>query len=195
MAHSQALRFFNARSQETKRHISKRISMNKNMKRGRAYRPVELGLFLNKPRLEYLQNLIDGNPWKAFVFIHATLGCQMRYTLYFLPKAYQLGKIFSYQTKFGEEYYSLRWNKIIEMPFMALVNALVVACVIDQTLRDKLINFNKDRNKMVAHIGEGKVVRDTTIRKSCLKGFEYVKEMNDVIRRIFFPDSFVAKNE
>ena len=153
-------------------------------------------IIIGKSYLQFLQNQIDTNPWKAFVIIHATLENQMRYILYFLPKAYKIEKIFSSQTKFGKGYYPLRWKKIIGMrSFAALVDTLLVICAIDQTLRENLMNFNNDRNKMVAHLGERKVVRDTTIRKSCLKGFELVKEMNDVIRRIFFPDSFANENE
>lgn len=153
-----------------------------------SYTPRALGLFLNEPALQYLRSLVDSNPWKAFVIIHASLKSQIEYMLYYLPEAHHIKMIVSSQTIIDtSEQRSLRWKIITSLRYRESVDSLLVGCLIDKTLRDRLVNFNNDRNKMVAHIGHGKVAKDATIRKSCLKGFELLKEINRIFAQKFLP--------
>jgi hypothetical protein len=141
----------------------------------------KLGLETAKMNLEYIEKTLEENPYKAFIVIHAALHHQMQILI-----RYGYENVSKYP---GD--HPAKWKLITKetfRTFSSCVNSLFIISLISKKLRDKLLKFNTDRNKIIGHIDVYKQDEPTiqTITKICRRGILLIKELDKDITYIFF---------
>jgi hypothetical protein len=142
------------------------------------YPPRSLALQPQKEHFEYLQKLINQNPYKAFVQIHATLQYQMRLALY-LDK---IGRI-------KNDDLGRRWSLLNTFQyFHQLTRICFITGIADANLYDKLTTFNRDRNQLIGHINPelDKDISDVQVTEICKRGLELLRQLADRINDVLF---------
>lgn len=79
-----------------------------------------------------------------------------------------------------------KWKIIENKQFHGLVNDLFITGCITRDFKEKLLNFNRYRNKKLGHIDvyEHAEVPDKEVKKLCLDGLELVKDLDKIIQYI-----------
>ena len=135
----------------------------------------------NKLSLEYFDNLINSNVWKAFATIHSGVHQQLRIILRYKYNKDKRGKPLGYHKE--------KWNIILRKTFDNLIKDLFIIGIIEEPLKTKLIHFNLARNKLLGHIDiyERTEVDDKEIEKICILGLEICILLDEIIKKIFNP--------
>ncbi len=135
----------------------------------------------NKLSLEYFDNLLSENVWKALATIYAGIHHQMKIILRYRFNKNEKGEFLGNHVE--------KWNIINKKYFTPLFKDLFAIGLIEENLKSKLAKFNKVRNDMLGHINIYEHVEpsDDEIKQICLEGIEIVKELDKIIHDIFFP--------
>ncbi|MBI4152218.1 hypothetical protein HY495_00775 [Candidatus Woesearchaeota archaeon] len=134
----------------------------------------------NKLSLNYFNNLIETNIWKAFATIHAGIHHQLRIILRYKFDKDENGKPFGNHKE--------KWKIIEDKSFAQILRDLFITGIIDEPLKNKLSNFNNKRNRQLGHINiyDGKEVSDEEIKELCKSGIEIGVSLDDIIKLILF---------
>jgi hypothetical protein len=130
------------------------------------------------PNFGYLQKMIEDNPYKAFVVIHATLQSQMRFALCYDKRERLRGD------DFGKKWRLLGTYQY----FGQLTKICFITGLIDSKLFDRLNTFNRDRNDLIGHIDPRATedISDDQVKRICEQGLELVKELRARIMDVLF---------
>jgi len=155
---------------------------------------------LGRKKVEEIEELIDTNCWKAFVWIHILLQQQL-YHIYFFgiqkkPLGYVKHSWVSPDGKSGSMGFGIRsrdkdehgekW-KIMEdalSRFSSLADACYSSSLIEKDLYQDLKKYNTFRNKKVGHPNINEyLVQDEEVKKNCKQGLKIVKELDNVCNK------------
>lgn len=139
----------------------------------------------NKLSLNYFNNLIETNGWKAFATIHAGMHHQLRIILRYKFNKDEKDKPLGHHEE--------KWKIIKNKYFSPLVKDLFITGIIDKSLKNKLLNFNNERNKQLGHINiyDSKEVPDEKIKQLCESGIEICVALDDIIKSsLFLPSHY-----
>ncbi|MBI2546903.1 MAG: hypothetical protein HYW23_00465 [Candidatus Aenigmarchaeota archaeon] len=134
----------------------------------------------NKLSLDYFDNLLKQNIWKAFATIHAGIHHQMKIIL-----RYKFNKDENDQP-LGN--HPEKWNIVNKKYFAPLAKDLFILGIIKKDFEEEILRFNSDRNDKLGHINiyESAEPSDDEIKQICLNGVEIVKELDKIIHDTFF---------
>lgn len=134
----------------------------------------------NKLSLDYFDNLMKQNVWKAFATIHSGIHHQLRIILRYKFAKNEKGEPLGNHPE--------KWKIIENKRFYNLVNDLFITGIITKDVKQKLLNFNSNRNKKLGHINiyEKSEISDDEIIKLCQQGLEIIKRLDKIIQNIFF---------
>ena len=128
--------------------------------------------------LEYFQELVNSNVWKAFAIIYAGIHHQMKIILVYKDKI-----------KVSTNNHAKRWTIINNKSFFQCIDDLYIIEAINDELHQELKEFNTNRNKKLGHLDAYQKldISDETINNICLHGIKLSKKLDKIIHSIFFP--------
>lgn len=147
-----------------------------------------------------IENLIESNCWKAFVWIHILLHRQMYMIYYYGTQRKPLGYT-KINLKLNEQGYASesiklndvgehneKWGILTENVrfFGTLKNLCYSSSLINKNIYKELTDYNNYRNEKIGHPNTNEhLVPDEDVKELCKNGLKIVKELDGIYLELF----------
>ncbi|MBI2106734.1 hypothetical protein HYT57_02010 [Candidatus Woesearchaeota archaeon] len=158
---------------------------------------------LGRKKVEEIEELIDTNCWKAFVWIHVLLQQQLYHIYFFGIQKKPLGYVKHSETKKNYSYgymgirkagkrktdeFDKKWKlmeKRVARNFLPITHLCYSCSLIDDDTYNSLERYNKFRNSKIGHptIHEY-LASDEEVKESCKNGIALVRKLDKIYEKI-----------